>query len=84
MPEYVAAIPGCGYEPLAHFALPEDAWWRAYFQPLQQRLADLRSQYRDDAAAQAILDGEQREIDVYVKYQRWYGSAFFLMRKSRG
>ena len=27
------------------------------------------------------LDEEQREIDMYRKYQQWYGSVFFVMQK---
>ena len=42
---------------------------------------NLRSKYSDDAEALAVLDEEQREIDMYRKYQQWYGSVFFVMQK---
>jgi hypothetical protein len=26
-----------------------------------------------------VIEEEQEEIDMYRKYQRWYGSVFFVM-----
>ena len=28
-----------------------------------------------------VLDEEQREIDMYRKHSKWYGSAYFIMQK---
>jgi SAM-dependent methyltransferase len=75
-------ITGCGYHLLGHFTLPEDAWWTEYYGPLEDRLRDLRSKYRGNAEALAVIEEEQREIDMYRKYQQWYGSVFFVMQKS--
>jgi SAM-dependent methyltransferase len=76
--EIVAAS---GYHLIGHFLLPENAWWAAYYQPLEQRLAQLRRKYREDPAALEVIDKEQREVDLYRKYPAWYGSAFFVMEK---
>jgi len=75
-------IPGCGYRLLDHFTLPEDTWWVEYYEPLQERIDQLRQTYRHNDEALAELANEQQEIDLYRKYQRWYGSAFFLMQKA--
>ena len=79
--ENVELIPGCGYSLLGHFTLPEDAWWTEYYGPLADRLRVLRKKYAEDADALETLDEEQREIDMYRKYQQWYGSVFFVMHK---
>ena len=79
--ENVELIPGCGYDLLGHFTLPEDAWWTEYYGPLADRLRELRKKYVEDAEALETLDEEQREIDMYRKYQQWYGSVFFVMHK---
>lgn len=77
--ENLKQISGCGYDLLGHFTLPEDAWWTEYYGPLQTRIQELRKKYIDDARALAVLDKEQREIDMFEKYREWYGSAFFVM-----
>jgi hypothetical protein len=41
----------------------------------------LHAKYADDPKALTILDKEQREIEMYKKYYKWYGSAFFVMQK---
>jgi SAM-dependent methyltransferase len=79
--ENVELIPSCGYDLIGHFTLPEDAWWIEYYRPLERRIRELREKYVGDAAALATLDEEQREIDMYRKYQQWYGSVFFVVQK---
>ena len=79
--ENAELIPGCGYNLIGHFTLPEDAWWTEYYGPLEARIRELRKKYVDDAQALAVLDEEQREIEMYEKYQRWYGSVFFVMQR---
>jgi len=79
--ENLKQIPGCGYEVIGHFTLPEDTWWIEYYGPLENRIKELRRKYVDDSVALGELDKEQREIDLFKKYCKWYGSAFFLMKK---
>ena len=50
--------------------------------PLEDRLRELRDKYVGNAAALAELNEEQREIDMYKKYQQWYGSVFFVMQRN--
>jgi ubiquinone/menaquinone biosynthesis C-methylase UbiE len=82
IPANLAAIPPRGYEVLGHFALPEDAWWIEYYGPLEERLPQLREKYAGDAEAMALLDESQREIEILRKYPGWYGSVFFLLKKT--
>lgn len=79
--EYLAEIPCHGYDLIAHFVLPEDFWWFDYYGPLESRIRELREKYADEPGTLEALDREQREVDLYEKYSRWYGSAFFAMRK---
>ena len=81
VPENLEQIPGCGYDLLGHFKLPEDAWWDEYYSPLERRVQDLRKKYPCDTKALVVLDKEQREINMFKKYHKWYGSAFFVMKK---
>ena len=74
-------IAACGYDQVGHFALPEETWWIEYYGPLEARVQGLRQAYAGDREALALLDREQREIDLFKRHQRWYGSAFFVMQK---
>jgi SAM-dependent methyltransferase len=81
IPENLEKIPDCGYSVIGHFALPEDTWWHEYYAPLEKRIQELRVKYTYDSHAIAVLNQEHREIDLYKKYHKWYGSAFFVMQK---
>jgi ubiquinone/menaquinone biosynthesis C-methylase UbiE len=79
--ENLERIPPCGYRIIGHFPLPEDAWWEEYYEPLEERIQVLKRKYRNNPKAQAAIAEEQREIDLYRKYSRWYGSVFYIMQK---
>jgi len=79
--ENLELIPRCGYRLLGHFALPEDAWWIEYYGPLEKRLKKLCRKYADNPEALAVIEREQKEIDLFRKYSKWYESAFFVMQK---
>ncbi|MGD8413325.1 MAG: class I SAM-dependent methyltransferase [Candidatus Latescibacterota bacterium] len=80
VPENIEMIERGGYDLLGHFTLPDDAWWIEYYRPLEERLKELREKYAGDPEALATIDEQQKEIDLYRKYQKWYGSVFFVMR----
>ena len=73
-----------GYRPLGAFQLPESAWWKDYYTPLQERLARLRKKYKSNPEALALLEEEQAEIDLYRAYARYYGYVFYVMQRETG
>jgi ubiquinone/menaquinone biosynthesis C-methylase UbiE len=79
--ENIELIEDCGYELISHFQLPEEVWWHDYYGPLEERLRALREEHKTDQVALKILEEEQHEVDLYKKYSKWYGSAFYIMRK---
>ena len=74
-------IPKCEYNLFGHFPLPENAWWACYYKPLEERIKTLKKKYMEDPKALETLKKEQEEVDLYKKYKKWYGSAFFIMQK---
>ena len=74
------AIKALNYEVLEHFVLPESAW-RAYHDPLEERLGEFRKKCSDDPEQLAIIDSSQAEIDLYRKHSEHYGYVFFLLRR---
>lgn len=79
--ENLDKIPSCGYTILEHFPLKEDIWLDLYFRPLAKRIQSLREKYKDDPESLAVLDQEEKEIDIYNKYSEWYSSAYYVMQK---
>lgn len=73
-------IAQAGYRCLGHFPLPQAAWWDDFFGPVEQRLAALRQKYRDDPDSLAVVEQQQREIDLYRIYADQYGYAFYAMQ----
>jgi len=79
--EHIEIIKKCNYTLLGYFPLPEDAWWEFYYEPLQNRLVDLRIKYKENPTALALIEEEQQEIDLFKKYNHWFGSVFYIMQK---
>jgi SAM-dependent methyltransferase len=84
IPEYVARIPAHGYDLIGHFALPADFWWEDYYGPLERMIREFRVKHAADRGILQALERQQREVDLYKKHPKWFGSAFFVMRKRAG
>jgi ubiquinone/menaquinone biosynthesis C-methylase UbiE len=74
-------IEKCKYKVIGYFPLPEDAWWDLYYTPLEKRLKNLRVKFKDNQKAMDMINEEQLEIDLFRKYNSWYGSVFYIMQK---
>jgi SAM-dependent methyltransferase len=72
----------CGYEIVEHFALPESAWWTDYYDPLEQRLEELRGHHRGDDEAQAMIAETQEQIDLYRRFSWSYGYVFYVLLRT--
>lgn len=75
-------IKKCGYNLIGHFPLPEDAWWEFYYNPLQKRLKKLKVLYNDNSEILTRINEEELEIEMFKKYNSWYGSVFYVMQKN--
>jgi predicted O-methyltransferase YrrM len=75
-----AQVEAAGYHLLESFPLPEPAWWRAYYQPLLERVGELRPQHADDPDAQALLDEAVREAELRREHAQAYEYRFFVTR----
>ena len=74
-------IKNSDYKPLGYFPLPEDAWWDLYYNPLEKRLKKLEIKYKNNQKALDLIKAEYEEIDLFRKYNQWYGSVFYIMQK---
>jgi len=81
--ENLEIIKKCDYNIIGYFPLPDDAWWELYYNPLQKRLDKLSIKYKDDPHSMEMINLEKREIQLYKKYNTFYGSVFFIMQKKK-
>jgi len=79
--EKLEQISSCGYDLLEYFTLNDDTWWMEYYAPLEKRINEIRIKHANDPKALAVLDEEQREIDMFEKNPGRYCSVFFIMKK---
>jgi ubiquinone/menaquinone biosynthesis C-methylase UbiE len=76
----LAIANACGFVAVDHFTLPESAWWDDYYNPMEQRLAALRLQHRDDDQALAVIESSQTQITLYRRFAHCYGYVFYVLR----
>jgi SAM-dependent methyltransferase len=74
----LARLSAAGYRSLGHFSLPESDWWQNYYHPMAARIESLRQKYPNNPEAQAALDLEYAEIELYRQYSDWYGYVFYI------
>lgn len=72
-----------GYDIKDYFVISPDTWWNEYYEPLDNRIKNIRYQYIENEIAQEVFDYVQLEIDMYKKYSDYYGSAFYIMQMPR-
>jgi SAM-dependent methyltransferase len=78
----LAAVEACGFSPIGHFTLPDEAWWDDFYAPMQGRIAELRPRYAADAEASAVLDQLAREIELHSLYSEYYAYEFFVAARN--
>ncbi|KPK67748.1 hypothetical protein AMJ87_12930 [candidate division WOR_3 bacterium SM23_60] len=76
------AIPAHGYALINTFAIPKDTWWDEYYSHLEKRIETLRKKYQEDADVQALLDKEQRGVEMFKNEPKYHGSIFYVIQKS--
>jgi ubiquinone/menaquinone biosynthesis C-methylase UbiE len=77
----IAIMQKAGYIPVAAFALPEKCWTDHYFTPRTAAEQALEEKYAGSQAVEAYIKDEQYEVDLYAKYQQYYGYVFYIGKK---
>jgi ubiquinone/menaquinone biosynthesis C-methylase UbiE len=70
-----------GYSPIGYFVLPEHCWLANYYRPMQNRFKDFLNRNGNSEEARAIVEAENREIELYEKYKAYYSYGLFISRK---
>jgi SAM-dependent methyltransferase len=70
-----------GYSPIGYFVLPEHCWLDNYYRPMQESFKDFLRRNGNNEDARAIVDAENREIEMYEKYKNHYSYGVYIARK---
>lgn len=71
-----------GYEPLAHFVLPESCWTTNYYTPMAARIPLFLEEQHHSPSAVRFTEMLRQEIAHYRKYGAYYGYVFYIGRKT--
>jgi len=70
-----------GYSPMGYFVLPEHCWLDNYYRPMQNRFQSFLKRNDNSEAAQAIVEAEKREIELYETYKPHYSYGVYVAKK---
>jgi len=70
-----------GYAPIGYFVLPEDCWVEGYYAPMQSRFEEFLSRHKNSEEAMAIIQAEQKEIDLYSRFKAYYSYGVYIATK---
>jgi serine/threonine-protein kinase HipA len=77
----IARAAHAGYETLAHFTLPPEAWWTQYYGPMEERIEELRPRASDDSVLAQVLLEAELELDIHRRFGHTYSYEFLILQK---
>jgi ubiquinone/menaquinone biosynthesis C-methylase UbiE len=77
----ILALEKNGYTPAGYFVLPEHCWMDNYYNPLIERFDAFLKQNGNSKTAQAIVDTERSEIELYKKYSDYVSYGVYIAKK---
>jgi ubiquinone/menaquinone biosynthesis C-methylase UbiE len=84
----MTTVPGCermireaGYHLVGSYRLPDEAWWKEFYDPLERKMSVIEDQVAGDPETMAILDMTRKEIAMFRQHSGEYGYQAFLLRK---
>lgn len=76
----LCSITATGFDPIAHFTLPESSWRDNYYIPLAARVKHYAESWSGIPEAEAVLNEARQELDMYDRFSAYYGYVFFIMQ----
>ena len=70
-----------GLEPIAHFVLPQECWFKNYYEPMMQRFEEFAIKHGNSKQVREFIQGELKEIDMYQRFKDYYSYVFYIAQK---
>lgn len=77
----VAQMQKAGYIPTAVFILPENCWIKNYYNPQVEAQDRFLEKYKGNKIAEELIANQRSEAELYSRYRKYYGYAFYIGRK---
>lgn len=77
----IGVLENSGYSPSGYFVLPENCWLDNYYRPMQNSFEDFLNRNGHREEARAIVEAENREIELYEKHKTHYSYGVYIARK---
>jgi ubiquinone/menaquinone biosynthesis C-methylase UbiE len=78
----ISVLERSGYSPIAYFTLPESSWIDNYYRPLQDSFPGFLARHANSDKARAIVEAEEKEITLYMKFKSYYSYGVYIARKT--
>jgi len=78
----LAILEASGFSPLGYFPLPESCWLDHYYQPMRSRFGAFLDRHGHSAAANAMVEAEQHEIELYERFSAFVSYGFYIARRT--
>jgi ubiquinone/menaquinone biosynthesis C-methylase UbiE len=78
----ISVLERSGYSPIAYFTLPESSWIDNYYRPLQDSFPGFLARHANSDKARAIVEAEEKEISLYMKFKTYYSYGVYIARKT--
>ena len=71
-----------GYTLVGYFYLSHDSWIESYYKPMQTRFENFLKRNNNSELARKVVEDNQAEIDLYLKYKNYFSYGFYIARKN--
>ena len=70
-----------GFTVVDTLALPQEAWWTSYYDPLKRRISSLRRGGNLDSAMAETIAESEHEMALFEAYSTQFGYVFHVLRR---
>lgn len=72
-----------GFTLVGYFSLTQGSWIENYYQPLEARFETFLLRNSNSELARKVVEENQAEINLYLKYKDYYSYGFYIARKDK-
>ena len=77
----IELIKRADFELISHFTIPNSSWMDNFYDPMKDRLVELKKKYSQNKDALRVFKTAELEIGIFKKYSDYFGYEFFIMKK---
>lgn len=78
----IKLLENSGYSLVGYFYLQADSWIKNYYKPMEARFESFLKRNNNSNLAKKVVQENQAEIDLYLKYQDYFSYGFYIAKKN--